>query len=269
MAICPFAVNKLLPENASQPKITPRIAIAHSAAGRGSLYSFFKNSSNLESHFWISEEGVIEQYIDTNTRADANLNANRFAISIETESSPSATERWTEKQAAALVRLLDWICTTHNIPRALTKTWDGSGLGWHIQFGAPGPWTPVSKSCPGPARIEQFKNEIVPAVARGVKPVEKPWVAPPFPGYTLRLGMVNQDVATLKVLLIAAGYGEGVNVKGSAAKVFGPGTGRAVQRAMVDYYKAKGTTGTPNKSVGPKTWAWICDVVKLKKALKK
>jgi hypothetical protein len=71
------------------------------------------------------------------------------------------------------------------------------------------------------------------------------------------------------VLLIAAGYGDGVNVKGTSANVFGPGTGRAVQRAMTDYYKVTGKKGTPNKSVGPVTWKWICDVVKLKKAQEK
>ena len=29
-------------------------------------------------------------------------------------------------------------------------------------FGAPGPWTPVAKSCPGPNRIKQFNNILVP-----------------------------------------------------------------------------------------------------------
>ena len=165
MALCPFAAKMLLPESHTQPGIVPRIAILHSAASRGSLYNFFRNSSNLESHFWVSEAGRIEQYVDTNVRADANLDANGFAISIETESSPSATERWAPAQAAALVRLLDWICDEHRMPRRLTPTWDGSGIGYHIQFGAPGPWTPVAKSCPGPARIVQARNEIIPAVA--------------------------------------------------------------------------------------------------------
>ncbi len=272
MALCPFAVKRLLPESNSQPKITPRIAILHSAAGRGSLYGWFANSSNLESHFWVSDDGVIEQYVDTNVRADANYKANAFAVSIETESSPTATERWTPKQAEAIVRLLDWICTTHNIRRGLADAWNGTGIGYHIQFGSPGKWTPVSKSCPGPERIKQTKNEIIPAVAKGFKPAvepEKPWVAPKFPGYTLRTGMVNNDVAVLKVLLIAAGYGKDVSVKGPAAKVFGPGTARAVERAMVDYYRVTKKKGKPNKSVGPITWKWICDVVAVRKAQKK
>lgn len=164
MAICPFAVKRLLPESVTQPRIKPRVFIMHSAAGRGSLYNFFLNSSSLESHFWIASDGTIEQYIDTEVRADANLKANSFAISVETESSPAATEPWTEAQAISLVRLGDWAATTHGIPRKQVEAWDGSGFGWHIMFGAPGPWTPVAKSCPGPARIEQAKNVIIPSI---------------------------------------------------------------------------------------------------------
>lgn len=165
MALCPFAVQKLLPESGTQPKIVPRIAIMHSAAGRGSLYRFFLERSVLESHFWIGDDGTIEQYMDTERRADANLKANPFAVSIETESSVEAAERWTPAAAASLVRLLDWLCDVHPIPRRQCDRWDGAGLGWHIMFGAPGPWTPVAKSCPGRARVPQARDEIIPAVA--------------------------------------------------------------------------------------------------------
>ena len=179
MSLCPFATRKLLPESHTQPAIAPRVAILHSAAGRGSLYGWFLNSSNLESHFWVSETGEIEQYMDTQVRADANLKANAFAVSIETESSPQATERWTPAQAAAIVRLLDWLCTEHPaIKRQQCPAWDGSGIGWHIMFGTPGPWTPVAKSCPGPARIAQARNEIIPAVVAGSTqpPPPKGWL---------------------------------------------------------------------------------------------
>lgn len=171
MALCPFARQLLLPETdgdgiRDQPRITPRVAILHSAAGLGSLYRFFLNSSNLESQFWVGRDGDLEQYGDTEIRADANLAANPFAVSIETESSIAATEPWTDKQVATLIRLLDWLCTVHpEIKRQQVPTWDGSGIGWHIMFGAPGPWTPVAKSCPGPARIVQARDVIIPAVA--------------------------------------------------------------------------------------------------------
>lgn len=168
MAICPFAVQKLIPANFKQPRIKPRAIIAHSAGGKGSLYGWWLNpqSKGLECHFWIGDKGEIEQYVDTEVRADANGAANSFAVSIETSSTKHATERWNAAQAASLVRLIDWICKTHSIPRTLMQSATGSGLAWHIQFGSPGPWTPSVKVCPGPARIQQYKNEIVPAIQR-------------------------------------------------------------------------------------------------------
>lgn len=164
----PAAVTRLIPEAHTQPTITPRAVIVHSQAGRGSLYGWWLNpaSKGLECHFWVSESGKVEQYVPTTVRADAQGAANAFAISIETESSVQATERWTAAQAAALVDLIDWCCRVHLIPRRQMSTPVDSGLGWHVMFGAPGPWTRArGKTCPGPARIPQFRDEIIPLVA--------------------------------------------------------------------------------------------------------
>ena len=175
MALCPFAEHKLLPESRSQGRITPRMFIVHSTGAPSSkgLYDWWMSdqSRGLESHFWIGDDGRLEQYIDTEVRADANGAANGYALSCETNSSSTATEPWTPAQAATLVRLIDWCCATHDIPRRLTATATGSGLAWHVQFGAPGPWTPSKgKVCPGPARITQFQHETIPAVAGGTTP---------------------------------------------------------------------------------------------------
>lgn len=183
-AIYPAATVRLLPEADTQPKIVPRCVIVHSQAGRGSLYGWWLSpeSNGLECHFWVSETGKVEQYMPTTIRADANGQANGYAISIETESSPEATERWTPAQAAALTDLIAWCCTTHRIPAAEMATPTGSGVAWHVQFGAPGPWTKVKgKTCPGPARIPQLRREIIPAVAaRLAAPPAKP-TPPPAP----------------------------------------------------------------------------------------
>lgn len=229
MALCNFATLKLLPENKTQPRIAPRIAIVHSAAGRGSLYNFWLKGSSLECHFWVSEKGVIEQYMDTQVRADANYKANDFAISIETESSPSATERWTPAQAAALVKLIDWICKTHGIPREMTKTWDGRGLGYHIQFGSPGAWTPVNKSCPGPARIAQFKVEIVPAVAKAGKVTPKKVGFAPGDSGT-GVAFIQECMNILhKERINAKGQSGGKKLLITDPAVFGPKTAEAVR----------------------------------------
>jgi hypothetical protein len=34
-------------------------------------------------------------------------------------------------------------------------------------FGAPGPWTPVAKTCPGRARIRQFNEVLLPRITEG------------------------------------------------------------------------------------------------------
>lgn len=170
MALYPFAIHKLIPENYTQRKITPKAIIAHSAGGEAELYGWWMNdqSRGLESHFWVARDGDVYQYIDTNVRADANGEANGFAISIETQSSVHASEPWDKAQLDAIIKLMDWICKTHNIPRKLMAHKTDPGLAWHIMFGAPGPWTSAKgKVCPGPKRIEQFKNIVVPTLAKG------------------------------------------------------------------------------------------------------
>lgn len=181
MSLYHGARHRLIPANYRQPRIVPRAVIAHSAAGMGSLYHWWLNpaSRGLESHFWVSFGGLVEQYVDTQVRADANGQANSYAVSIETESSIQATERWSAPQAAAIVSLIVWLCRTHRVPPALMASPTGSGLAWHIQFGAPGPWTGVAKSCPGPARIRQYRAEIVPAVQRIIAGAQPVLPAPP------------------------------------------------------------------------------------------
>jgi N-acetylmuramoyl-L-alanine amidase len=170
-----LAIKRPLPEATKQRPITPRVVIVHTMVG--SLLgtdNLFRNSSGLESHFGIGgptdgadRDGAIFQWMDTDRRADANLDANDFAISIETSDGGDPSRPWSSKQLDALVGLIDALCDHYDIPRRICDRWDGSGLGWHVMFGAPGHWTPVSKTCPGPVRIAQLKNEVFPRVRVG------------------------------------------------------------------------------------------------------
>lgn len=167
MARCSFAVQKILPENGSQSRIDPDQAILHSAVdsvAATSLYPYFKRVDvSVESHFFVRLNGEIEQYMDTNVRADANLDANARAISIETEDDGNPNERpWTSEQVTAIIRLLNWICDTHpKVLRRQCPAWDQAGIGWHVMWGAPSPWTPVKgKTCPGTIRIPQARDII-------------------------------------------------------------------------------------------------------------
>lgn len=176
-ATYPYGTVRLLPEDSTQPDIIPIGIIVHSAASMGSLYKFFLNGSDLESTFWVSADGNTEQYMDPTTRADANRYANRFQgadgrwygyISIETASDVNATDPFYDAQYDELVRLVTWLCETFNIPAKRCASSTSPGIGWHVMWGAPGDWTPVAKSCPGPTRIVQVRDELIPTVAAAV-----------------------------------------------------------------------------------------------------
>lgn len=170
MALCPFATLRLIPPGSSDPRISPRVAVLHVDAGNAdSLHDYFAyRSGGIESHFHIKRDGEIEQYRDTGWQADANHRANDFAVSIETQGYGAG--EWTPEQLASIKRLLVWLNQAHPAIRlAKCDRWDGSGIGYHVQFGSPGPWTPVAKSCPGPDRIRQFNNVIVPWLNAGAE----------------------------------------------------------------------------------------------------
>lgn len=116
-------------------------------------------------------------------------------------------------------------------------------------------------------------GQILAAARQGsVAPKPPAWVAPKFPGYTLKEGQRSNDVAVLKLLLTAAGYGKGLDLSEKGVKTYGAGTSKAVKRALVAFYnnQKKDVPKTlDGKSVGPITWKWICDVVTVKKAQEK
>lgn len=160
MALCPFADKKLIPPGPNDPKIKARLAILHIAVSwADSLHDYFDGpSKGIESHFYIQTDGGIEQYRDTDYEADANCDANPFAISIETEGMGEG--EWTAAQLASIKRLLEWIVANHDVPFAVPTTWDGSGIGYHILF--MDEWAGGPRSCPGPDRIKQFNEVLVP-----------------------------------------------------------------------------------------------------------
>lgn len=171
MAIYPHGTYRPLTVANNDPPIIVIGAILHVAASTSkSLYGYFNGPSNgIESHFFTRWDGHTEQYRDTGHEADANLKANSFIgadgrrygyISIETQGLEPDT--WTEAQITELKRLLAWLSATHDFPLERCPEHMKPGVGYHVMFGAPGPWTPVAKSCPGPKRILQFNNTLIP-----------------------------------------------------------------------------------------------------------
>lgn len=157
--------------------ITPTQIILHSL---GNGYNFdagvewLRDPSNpLEAHIAVRKDGYRVQLVPYTMRAEANYHANRRpdgtgALSVETDSSVAAEEPWSDDQVASIIEWCATRCKEFDIPPRLCRTPDDPGIGWHIMFGSPGEWTPARKVCPGPARIEQVKNIILPGIQKAL-----------------------------------------------------------------------------------------------------
>ena len=236
MARYPSAMYRPLAKVETQPAMKAHTAVVlHTMVGNlSSTDAMFDVGGwkGTESHFGVGGiwgpdaakgyDGKVFQWQDTGFTADANLEGNPRVISIETaDNAPRLAkdiQPWTTKQLDAIVKLVAWICKTHNIPATLmhdSKT-STHGIGYH-QLGVehslgigkvpgflvPGGerWsTARGKECPGPQRIAQVKGIIVPRVAALLKapPVvvtpSKPVVSKvtDFSDYTVTLSSVAQ-----------------------------------------------------------------------------
>lgn len=144
----------------------------HVAVSEGaSLFSYFNQPGNPTSHFYIRRDGTVEQYVDTQFRAPANLDGNPSLISVETQGGVRNvdTERWTEDQVDALARIAAWANRTHGIPLTqMANSLPGTrGIGYH-RLGID-PWRvsggerwsgSYGKVCPGGGKIAQIPRII-------------------------------------------------------------------------------------------------------------
>jgi hypothetical protein len=160
---------ELQPESDTQPAIKPTQFIVHSIIAPWTakrVYEYWRDSTNLESHFGLGYEGDLGQFIGTETRADANAGANRRpdgtgAVSIETASNLEGSDPWTAAQVEALIKLGVWLHKTHSIPLRICRTHDDPGFGYHRLHRE---WSTSGTSCPGDARVKQFKEVVFPGI---------------------------------------------------------------------------------------------------------
>jgi len=149
--------------------------------------------TGVESHFgvggiWGSDkatglDGIVYQWVDTEYRADANLDGNHRLISIETaDNAPhSAADilSWTPNQVRAIIRLVATLCKHYDIPAELVPDSKPGrrGIAYHRQ--GIDPWRVAGgetwsnsrgKECPGDRRIAQIRNEIIPGVRAALAP---------------------------------------------------------------------------------------------------
>lgn len=160
---------ELQPESDGQPAIRPTQFIVHSIVAPWTpqrTYEYWRDSTNLESHFGLGYDGSLGQYIGTQTRADANAAANRRAdgtgaVSLESASNLQASDPWTDAQVEALIKLGVWLHERHGIPLRICRTADDPGFGYHRLHAA---WNPNAHDCPGDARVTQFHKVVFPGI---------------------------------------------------------------------------------------------------------
>lgn len=162
----PGTTRLLLPEAHDQGRYVKTQCIFHStgttAGARANARYFARTDVKIESTMIVDYDGEILQLMPASARADANLSASERAISVEVIG--TADEPYTPAQVRSCIAIARWACVNHPIPRRQIPQHDLGGIGWHVMFGAPGPWTSVrGKQCPGPQRIEQVRTVIIPA----------------------------------------------------------------------------------------------------------
>lgn len=160
---------ELQPESDSQPAIRPTQFILHSIVAPWTVqrtFEYWRDSTNLESHFGLAYDGSLGQFIGTQTRADATGAANRRAdgtgaVSLESASNLQASDPWTDAQVESIIRLGVWLHEQHGIPLRICRTSSDPGFGYHRLHTA---WNPEAHSCPGDARVRQFHDVIFPGI---------------------------------------------------------------------------------------------------------
>ncbi|MDJ0460573.1 N-acetylmuramoyl-L-alanine amidase [Streptomyces sp. H27-C3] len=160
---------ELQPESDQQAAIRPTQFIVHSIIAPWTarrVYEYWRDSTNLESHFGLGYAGDLGQFVGTETRADANAAANRRpdgtgAVSIETASNLQGSDPWTAQQLERLIALGVWLHRTHGIPLRICRTTSDPGFGYHRLHSA---WAVSGTACPGDARVKQFNAVVFPGI---------------------------------------------------------------------------------------------------------
>lgn len=183
MARDPGSVWAPLPEAGAPDGYPKNKFIVHSTGTRASAAANRKYFSQaavvVESTFIVglSPDDPTLQIMDSTDGADANGDANRPGISVEVVG--LAGDPFTDHQVSELIRLGIWARSAHGIPAQVIPHATGAGFGWHVMFGAPGPWTSVrGKECPGKPRIRTLQAVIFPAIFDGHAPAAAAPAAP-------------------------------------------------------------------------------------------
>lgn len=110
-----------------------------------------KASSRMSCHFQILQNGLTEQYLDTDEISWCQMAGNYGWLSIEMPTHPDVG--MTAQQITAGGRVLAWAAKLYGFPLQLTNDVNGKGFGWHGMGGAD--WG-GHFGCPGTIRRGQM-----------------------------------------------------------------------------------------------------------------
>lgn len=117
----------------------------------GGTYSWFNDpKTEVSAHFGNPKKGRLDQFVDTDNEAWAEMGGNRYWISVENEGYPG--DYLTDSQIHNLALLMSLLHSTEDVPLQMANSPSGFGLGYHSMGGKP--WGNHPK-CPGLPIINQ------------------------------------------------------------------------------------------------------------------
>lgn len=237
----------------------------------GTVSEFHNPGAQASAHFGVGKDGHIDQFVDTNDAAWAEVAGNRHWISIEHEG--FSGESLTLQQVASDARLVAWLKgheggPAYNFPLSVTDDINTPGLGWH---GMGGDAWGGHFNCPGDPVKAQRQTILAEAgrILGGNPPTPPPPVVwppaphpiphpvppgyvPPWPGRMIHQPpiMNGADVRTWQAKMAARGWT--ITVDGA----YGPASESVCKQFQAE--KHLGVDGI----VGPITWhqTWIAPV---------
>lgn len=227
------------PNNFSTTRNVPKFVVVHVICGSWTgCRGWFQNPhAQVSAHFSISKNGEVNQHVDTDHVAYAEMAWNDKAISIEHEGQPG--DHLTIKQMAALDALLQWIHANYNIPLVWTNS-GAAGKSGVISHGLLGVEGGNHIGCPGAQIVADVKHLLDRKNGDHADPVVVPDPTPVKERPILKLGSKGKDVQDLQRALHIPADGD-----------FGPQTDARV-RELQRTHKIE-----VDGIVGPITWQFV------------
>jgi N-acetylmuramoyl-L-alanine amidase-like protein len=136
--------------------LSPNLGLVlHHAVMNGSGWHFFNSpSAQVSAHFWVLQNGTIEQYVDTNVVAWHGRSLNSRYVGVETEGCTKAphADPMSDAMVNALARLYAEGARRHGWANALANSDGQRGFGFHRMA--------VATGCPCDVRLN-MRQEIL------------------------------------------------------------------------------------------------------------